>query len=103
MPTSRAFFVHTDFVGKRTGKDHCTWEQLPAMERSGLVQACPHTASHPPDLRLVAEKRLQGSLVGARQVMEEELGGKRVYFAYPEGHFDARIARAVWKAGYRWA
>src|SRR5205085_2559623 len=33
--------------------------------------------------------------------LEKELGGSRPYFAYPEGHYDARIARAVLKAGYR--
>jgi len=97
------FFVHTDYVGKKTGKDHCTWEQLREMERSGLVKVYPHTASHPPDLRRIPEKQLQRELVTARQVMERELGGKRPYFAYSEGHYDEPVARAVWKSGYRLA
>lgn len=98
-----AFFVHTDYVGKRTGKDHCTWEQLREMEKSGLVQVCPHTASHPADLRTVSVKQMERELVQARARTEKELGGKRVYFAYPEGHYDERVARAVLKAGYRLA
>ncbi len=95
------FFVHTDYVGVRTGKDHCTWDQLREMERSGFVKVYPHTASHPPDLRTISAKQLTRELTGARQVMEQQLGGERRFFAYPEGHFDERIARAVWQAGYR--
>ena len=94
-------FVHTDYVGVKTGKDHCTWEQLREMERSGLVRVQPHTASHPPDLRKISEKQLARELVYARQVMEKELGGQRAFFAYSEGHYDARVAGAVRKAGYR--
>jgi poly-beta-1,6-N-acetyl-D-glucosamine N-deacetylase len=94
-------FVHTDFVGVKTGKDHCTWEQLREMEKSGLVEVYPHTASHPPDLRKVSEKQLRRELVDARRKMEAELAGSRPFFAYSEGHFDDRVARAVWKHGYR--
>lgn len=94
-------FVHTDYVGVPTGKPHCTWDQLREMERSGLVKVYPHTASHPPDLRKISEKQLQRELVHARQVMEKQLGGERRYFAYSEGHYDERVARAVAKAGYR--
>jgi peptidoglycan/xylan/chitin deacetylase (PgdA/CDA1 family) len=96
-----ALFVHTDFVGVKTGKDHCTWDQLREMEKSGLVEVYPHTASHPPDLRRVSEKQLRRELVDARRKMETELGGSRPFFAYSEGHFDDRVARAVWKSGYR--
>src|SRR5262249_32600 len=28
-------FVHTDYVGVRTVKDHCTWPQLADMQKSG--------------------------------------------------------------------
>lgn len=94
-------FAHTDYVGVPTGKPHCTWDQLREMERSGLVKVYPHTASHPSDLRKISEKQLQRELVHARQVMEKQLGGARPYFAYSEGHYDERVARAVAKAGYR--
>jgi len=97
------FFVHTDYVGVRTGKDHCTWGQLREMERSGLVRCYPHTASHPADLRKLPAARLTRELVEARRKMEKELGGSRPYFAYPEGHFDTRIAGEVLRAGYRLA
>lgn len=95
------FFVHTDYVGKTTGKPHCSWDQLREIERSSLVKVYPHTASHPADLRKVPESQLERELTGVRRVMEQQLGGSRPYFAYPEGKYDERTARAVWKAGYR--
>jgi poly-beta-1,6-N-acetyl-D-glucosamine N-deacetylase len=96
-----AFFVHTDYVGRPTGKEHCSWAQLREMERSGLVKVYPHTASHPPDLRKVPDRQFHRELVAARQVMEKQLGGDRPCFAYTDGKYDERVARAVWKAGYR--
>jgi peptidoglycan/xylan/chitin deacetylase (PgdA/CDA1 family) len=96
-------FVHTAYVGVTTGKEHCTWDQLREMEASGLVTVQPHTATHPPDLRSVSAAQLEKELSGARKKMEAELGGQRRFFAYPEGHFDARVARAAWEAGYRLA
>lgn len=94
-------FVHTFYVGKPTGKEHCTWEQLKEMEASGLVKAYPHTVTHPADLRAIPEKQLQKELTVGMASMEKHLGGKRPYFAYSEGHYDERVARAVLKAGYR--
>lgn len=98
-----ALFVHTDYVGRTTGKAHCTWDQLREMERSGLVRVYPHTASHPADLRRLSEAALERELAGARRVMERELGGRRDLFAYSNGFYDERVARAVHRAGYRLA
>jgi peptidoglycan/xylan/chitin deacetylase (PgdA/CDA1 family) len=96
-------FVHTDYVGVRTGKDHCTWDQLREMEKSGLVKVYPHTASHPADMRTLTGKQLQHELTAARGVMEKRLGGARPYFSYSNGFYDERVARAVWAARYRLA
>jgi biofilm PGA synthesis lipoprotein PgaB len=97
------FFVHTGYVGVTTGKPHNTWDQLREMERSGLVKAYPHTDTHPEDMRKLTDARIARELTRSRQKMERELGGPRVYFTYPDGHFDARVAAGVFKAGYRLA
>jgi poly-beta-1,6-N-acetyl-D-glucosamine N-deacetylase len=94
-------FVHTDYVGKRTGKDHCTWTQLREMEQSGLVKVYPHTASHPADMRKLSDRQLQQELVPPRQAVAKQLGGSRPYLTYSNGFYDERVARAAWKAGYR--
>jgi peptidoglycan/xylan/chitin deacetylase (PgdA/CDA1 family) len=97
------FFVHTGYVGVKTGKDHCTWEQLREMEGSGLVKAYPHTVTHPLDMRELKDPALQKELVQGRQSMEKRLGGPRRFFSYSNGFYDERVARAVSKAGYRLA
>lgn len=98
-----ALFVHTDYVGRKTGKDHCTWDQLREMERSGLVRVYPHTASHPADMREISDKQLQRELVTARQVLEKQIGSPRPFLTYSNGFYNERVARATWKAGYRLA
>ena len=92
-------FAHTGYVGVKTGKDHCTWAQLREMEQSGWVKVYPHTVSHPADMRLLKDAPLRKELVQGRQSMH--LGGSRPYFAYSNGFYDARVARAVQQAGYR--
>ena len=94
-------FTHTAYVGVKTGKDHCTWAQLREMEQSGWVKVYPHTVSHPADMRLLKEPQLKKELVMGRQSMEKHLGGSRRYFAYSNGFYDERVARAVHAAGYR--
>lgn len=98
-----AFFVHSGYVGVKTGKDHCTWAQLREMEQSGLVRCYPHTVSHPADMRLLKDAQLQKELVMGRQSLEKHLGGPRRYFSYSNGFYDERVAQAAWKAGYRLA
>jgi biofilm PGA synthesis lipoprotein PgaB len=98
-----ALFVHTDYVGKPTGKPHCTWEQLREMEQSGLVTVYPHTASHPADMRDLSDKQLRQELVKSRAAVEKHLGGNRRHFAYSNGFYNERVARAAAAAGYRLA
>lgn len=94
-------FVHTDYVGKPTSKEHCTWAQLKEMEKSGLVKVYPHTASHPADLRKLSDKQLAKEMLAPRVLMEKQLGGSRAYVSYSNGFYDERVARAAAKAGYR--
>jgi peptidoglycan/xylan/chitin deacetylase (PgdA/CDA1 family) len=96
-------FVHTAYVGKPTGKPHCTWEQLREMEASGLVKTYPHTVSHPEDMRKLTDAQLAKELVQSRKSVEKHLGGDRRHFSYSNGFYDDRVARAAAKAGYRLA
>lgn len=96
-------FVHTAYVGKPTGKPHCTWEQLREMEASGLVKVYPHTVSHPADMRRLTDAQLKKELVQSRQSVEKHLGGSRRYFSYSNGFYDDRVAAAAANAGYRLA
>lgn len=97
------FFVHTGYVGVKTGKDHCTWAQLKEMEASGLVKVYPHTVSHPADMRRLKDAQVLKELTVSRQSIEKRLGGPRPYFCYSNGFYDARVAALAHKAGYRLA
>jgi biofilm PGA synthesis lipoprotein PgaB len=96
-------FVHTAYVGVRTGKDHCTWAQLREMEAGGLIRAQPHTVTHPADMRRLSREALARELRGSRAALEKHLGGSRRFFAYSNGFHDARVAGEALAAGYRLA
>ncbi len=94
-------FVHTAYVGVTTVKHHCTWDELRAMERSGLITVQSLTRTHPPDLRKLTDGRIMAELRASKQALERQLGHPIVALAYPEGHYDDRIARMAAAAGYR--
>jgi len=95
------FFVHTDYVGVKTDKDHCTWEQLKEMQASGLVTVQGHTCSHPPDMRLLPDVEIGKELRNSMATITRHLGTKVIAFAYPEGKYDDRVARFVAQSGYQ--
>jgi biofilm PGA synthesis lipoprotein PgaB len=98
-----SLFVHTGFVGKTTGKPHCTWDQLREMEKSGLVRVYPHTVTHPADLRTLKDAALDREFLGSRQAVEREMHAPRPVLSYANGFYDDRVARAAKRAGYRLA
>ena len=94
------YFIHTDYVGVRTVKDHCTWEQLAEMQASGLISIQSHTRTHPADLRKLADKSLTKELVESKLIIEKRMKKPVFAFAYTEGNHDARVRKAVQAAGY---
>lgn len=94
-------FVHTDYVGVRTVKEHCDWKMLAEMQKSGLVTVQSLTRSHPPDLRPLTEKQLDKELSGSRAAIEKHLGKPVFAFAYTEGKHDKRVGAAIARNGYK--
>lgn len=94
------FFVHTSVVGIKTGKDHMTWEQLRALDKEGLISIQCHTVTHPDDLRKCSDTQLAKELNESKRVLEEKLGHRVPFLAYPVGNADARVARVAREAGY---
>ena len=93
--------AHTAFVGVRTGKDHNTWEQLRAVERTGGARVVSQTHTHPPDLRALSDTALQREMTRARAIMDREMGRATRFVTYPSGKWDRRVALAAQAAGYR--
>ncbi|MBC7805203.1 MAG: polysaccharide deacetylase family protein [Akkermansiaceae bacterium] len=93
--------AHTKFVGVRTGKDHCTWEQLREMEASGLARVVSQTHTHPPDLRTFSDSALRREMWESKIRHEENMGRTARFLTYPSGKWDKRVADAAAEAGYR--
>lgn len=78
-----------------------TWDMLREMHRAGVTIGS-HTRNHP---FLTNEPRhtIPAELRESRAALEKALGAPIHHFAYPNGDFDATVARAVGDAGYVYA
>jgi peptidoglycan/xylan/chitin deacetylase (PgdA/CDA1 family) len=92
--------AHTAFVGVKTGKEHCDWDDLKVMARSGGTIVS-QTHSHPPDLRTFSEAKLTKEFSLSKVSMAKRLGITPRYVTYPSGKWDARVAQAAQSAGYK--
>lgn len=95
------FFVHTAYVGVRTGKAHMSWDDLKRIDSEGLVAIQSHTVTHPADLRTLSDAALDRELVESKRILEEKLGHPILYVCYPTGNQDERVRKAAIAAGYR--
>jgi peptidoglycan/xylan/chitin deacetylase (PgdA/CDA1 family) len=93
-------FVHTNFVGKTTSKHHNTWDELRAMERSGLIDVQSQTANHPPDLTKLSDADVLHEFHLSAFSLERRLGRKIYAVVYPYDVYDARVERLAARSGY---
>lgn len=94
------FFVHTGYVGRPSGKEHMTWDQLRELQKTGLIDVQPHTVNHPDDLRTMTDDEIRHEVGDSKAVLEKEMGTKVRFFAYPNGNGDERVARILKADGY---
>jgi poly-beta-1,6-N-acetyl-D-glucosamine N-deacetylase len=95
------FSIYTAKVGKKLGRSSLTWEQLREMSQDPLVTIAAHSVTHPPDLTRLPDDKLMTEIADSKRILEQELGISIHYFTYPEGKYDARVARLVETAGYQ--
>lgn len=74
------------------------WPQLEALQQGGVFIEG-HTANHP-DLRQLSLAELEAEMDAADSLIEERLGRRPEYFAYPYGYHDER-ARGAARRRYR--
>lgn len=100
-------FIYTDGISAKPMPNVISWDQLKEMTASGLVDIQAHSVTHPnfeqkrrslsPDaFRQFAMTELQKS----KAILEENLGQKISYFAWPYGAFDRSLGELAEKAGY---
>ncbi|HZS78641.1 MAG TPA: polysaccharide deacetylase family protein [Ktedonobacteraceae bacterium] len=83
-----------------------TWQEIRAMQESGLISFGAHTLHHPILSSLIDEKELLDEVKECRTVLEQQLGRPVRSFAYPVGqvqHISKGVVQAVQQAGYKWA
>ncbi len=99
-----AMFVHTNFVGDKTGAHpKMSWDTLRALDKEGLVTVASHTLSHPDDMSTLPLEDQERELNASKAKLEAELGHRVPYFAYPNGKGDAATFDAAQRAGYTMA
>jgi peptidoglycan/xylan/chitin deacetylase (PgdA/CDA1 family) len=73
------------------------WDQLEMLQASGFrIEG--HTANHP-DLRSLSDAEIESEMEAADAAIEERLGRRPRFFAYPYGYHDSRV-RAVARKRY---
>ncbi|MBP2644872.1 MAG: polysaccharide deacetylase [Firmicutes bacterium] len=90
-------FVVTGLVGN--DPRFLTWNQIREMRQNGFVFGS-HTANHVPITQLGPEQA-QKELTESSMVMENQLGTKPAYFAYPTGAYNRQAEQLVRRVGYR--
>ncbi|MCU0607276.1 MAG: polysaccharide deacetylase family protein [Candidatus Edwardsbacteria bacterium] len=100
-------FALTDYVGAENTWDinwlglrfrHLDWDALRRLAAAG-IEIGSHGASHR-DLRHLDDAELEREVAGSKRILERELGMPVRTFCYPFGRYDARVRRAVERAGY---
>ncbi|HYV96621.1 MAG TPA: polysaccharide deacetylase family protein [Gemmatimonadaceae bacterium] len=92
------FFVYPNPVDRVS--DFMTWAQLKEMVAAGMTIGC-HTQTHPYLTKIKDPKTLKWEIVGSREKLEQHLGVKVEFLAYPFGLKNPEIEAYVKEQGYR--
>ncbi|WP_150913010.1 polysaccharide deacetylase family protein [Marinobacter halotolerans] len=96
-------FVNTDAVGRR---DYMTWAQLEEFRDDSSVTIANHSKDHghlvqrPDESRQAWRQRIELSLDGAQQALDEKLGTQAPMFAYPYGEYSEPLEAMLDERGW---
>ena len=91
-------FMITSQVGE---PDFLDWQQLQELKNRN-TEIGSHTVNHT-DLKAADTQTRETELLQSRLLLEEKLGGKVEFIAYPYGQYDDNIFAVLEKTGYRGA
>ncbi len=95
------FAIYIKGIGNNVGRTHVSWKDLREMVTDPLVTIASHSVSHPADLRILPDDKLQVEILESKRVLEAYLHIPINYFIYPVGKFDNRVAALVQAGGYQ--
>ncbi|HEY6736820.1 MAG TPA: polysaccharide deacetylase family protein [Candidatus Saccharimonadia bacterium] len=81
------------------GDAYLTWNQIRALDATGLVTIGGHTLDHPNLVTLSASEQYR-EIYDSKVEIEQQLGHPIYHFAYPYGSFNATTIQAVQRAGF---
>ncbi|SMD05966.1 polysaccharide deacetylase family protein [Sporomusa malonica] len=90
-------FLVTNLVGH--DERFMTWDQVREMQKAGFAFGS-HTVSHAALTKISREQAME-ELIDSRKEMEQQLGVKARYFAYPTGAYNLQVEEMVKQAGYK--
>ncbi len=93
------FFITTSTVGRKTGKDHMTWDQMREMKATGLFEFQAHTVTHP-ELTKCSDSELANEITKCRDTLQQQLDTPIQFLCYPSGDRDPRVIDAAKAAGF---
>ena len=85
------------------GDDYLSWDQIRALDRTGLITIGAHTLNHPcasPTLNTASAARLHQEIAGSKAGLEQELGHPVTNFAYPCGIYNQTVINEVRADGF---
>lgn len=96
-------FIYPNYISN--GGAALTWEQLKTMAADPLISIQSHTYSHS-DLgkvsrRASADAKLKHEIIESKNTLEQKLGIKIDFLAYPYGIFNLKVLQLTKAAGYR--
>lgn len=89
-------FIPTGLVGKTY---YMSWDQIKEINNSGLVSFAAHTVSHA-YLPSLSYSNIQSELATSKKTLEQQLGTRVNFVAYPYGASDTNVWRAAQEAGF---
>jgi len=99
-----AMFVHTKYVGDKTGKHpKMDWAELKTLLKDPLITIGSHTVTHPADITQISQEEQIEELTESKATLEKELGKPMPYLAYPDGKNDKAVQENAKSAGYTMA
>jgi peptidoglycan/xylan/chitin deacetylase (PgdA/CDA1 family) len=90
-------FLVSDLIG--VDKSFLTWEQVKEMEKYNFVAGA-HTRTHA-YLPNLTNDQIREEIAGSKRVIEEKLGHRVDYFAYPSGGFNISAKEIAKEAGFK--
>jgi peptidoglycan/xylan/chitin deacetylase (PgdA/CDA1 family) len=76
-----------------------TWSQLKELSEDRITLGS-HTVTHP-SLAYEEDSVIREELSGSKRMLEQQIGRRIDYLAYPTGMFDERVTREASQAGYQ--